>query len=68
MCTAVTGKGKVSKNLWFQNTTYLHRRTGRGGEGGCSPPKFWAIQIFWAARENLGKASFTFSRFFLLVF
>ena len=24
MCTAVTGKGKVSKNLWFQNTTYPH--------------------------------------------
>ena len=35
-----------------------HRRTGRRGEGGCSPPKFWATQIFWAARENLGKASF----------
>ena len=35
-----------------------HRRTGRGGEGGCSPPKFWATPIFWAARENLGKASF----------
>ena len=35
-----------------------HRRTGRGGEGGCRPPKFWATQIFWAARENLGKASF----------
>ena len=33
-----------------------HRRTGRGGEGGCSPPKFWATKIFWAARENLGKA------------
>ena len=29
-----------------------------GGEGGCSPPKFWATQIVWAARENLGKASF----------
>ena len=29
-----------------------------GGEGGCSPPKFWATQIFWATRENLGKASF----------
>ena len=37
----------------------LHRRTGRGGEGGCSPPpKFWATQTFWAARENLGKVSF----------
>ena len=29
-----------------------------GGEGGCSSPKFWASQIFWASRENLGKASF----------
>ena len=36
----------------------LHRRMGRGCEGGCSPPKFWATQIFWATRENLGKASF----------
>ena len=31
---------------------------GGGGEGGAGPPKFWATQIFWAARENLGKASF----------
>ena len=29
-----------------------------GGEGGCSAPKFWATQFFWAARENLGKARF----------
>ena len=35
-----------------------HRRTGRGSEGGGSPPNNWATQIFWAARENLGKASF----------
>ena len=35
-----------------------HRRTGRGGEGGCSPPKVRATQVFWAARGNLGKASF----------
>ena len=32
-------------------------RTGGGAKGGCSPPKFWATQIFWAARANLGKAS-----------
>ena len=44
-----TLRGKDSKN---------HKRTGRGGEGGCSPPQFWATQIFWAARENLGKANF----------
>ena len=46
----------------YQDTKGVnHRRTGQGGEGGeggCSPPKFWATQIFWAARENLGKASF----------
>ena len=29
-----------------------------GGEGGCSPPKIWETEIFWAARENLGKAKF----------
>ena len=33
----------------------LHRRTGRGGWGGCSPPKFWATQIFWAAKEICAK-------------
>ena len=36
---------------------YIGARAG-GGEGGCSPPKFGATQFFWAARENLGKASF----------
>ena len=39
----------------------LHRRTGGGGggaRGATDPPKFWATQLFWAARENLGKASF----------
>ena len=24
---------------------------GGGGWGGCSPPKFWATQIFWVAKE-----------------
>ena len=43
--------------LWSRHL-HLHRRTGWGGEGGCSPLKFWATQSFWAARENLGKASF----------
>ena len=47
-------------NLTVERTK-THRRTGRGGEGGeggCSPPQFWATQIFLATRENLGKASF----------
>ena len=35
-----------------------HRRTGRGGWGSCSPPKFWATQIFWAAREIWAKPVF----------
>ena len=26
-----------------------------GGLGGCSPPKFWATQIFWAAKEIWAK-------------
>ena len=34
------------------------RAGGAGGAAAPPPPKFWATQIFWAARENLGKASF----------
>ena len=51
---------EMIQRVEFRTNTYSndHRRTGRGGEGGCSPPKFWATQIFWAARENLGKVSF----------
>ena len=51
---------RVDCNRAAQAETFslTHRRTGRGGEGGCSPPKFWATQIFWAAREILGKGSF----------
>ena len=29
-----------------------------GRRAAATPRKFWATQIFWAARENLGKASF----------
>ena len=29
-----------------------------GARGAAAPPKFWATQIFWAARVYLGKASF----------
>ena len=39
------------------NVRNFHRRTGRGG-GGARGAVFCATQIFWAARENLGKASF----------
>ena len=40
---------------------FLHSRTGRGGGGGprgAAAPQSLGTQIFWAARENLGKASF----------
>ena len=55
-----TGMSKITIGIKGieRNSSHEHRRTGRGDEGGCSPPKFWATQIFWAARENLGKASF----------
>ena len=46
------------KSNRFEENVQNHRRTGRGGEGCCSPPKFWETQIFWVARENLGKACF----------
>ena len=56
------GPGSFPGRFWRTGVPSIrrcwHRRTGRGGEGGCSPPKFWATQIFWAARENLGKVSF----------
>ena len=50
--------GLISKktNLYVQQTFLLQRE--------APPPpkkkkkKFWATQIFWAARENLGKVSF----------
>ena len=48
----------IASSMLCASVHWDHRRTGRGGEGGCSPPKFWATQIFWAARENLGKARF----------
>ena len=38
--------------------TGLHRRTGRGGEGGCSPPKVWATQIFGQREEIWAKPVF----------
>ena len=38
------------------------RAGGARGGGGAPPPppppKMWATRIFWAARENLGKARF----------
>ena len=33
-------------------------RAGGARGAAAPPPKVWATQIFWAARENLGKASF----------
>ena len=37
---------------------YAYGPGGGWARGAAGPPKFWATQIFWAARENLGKASF----------
>ena len=41
-----------------------------GGAGGYQPslPKFWATQIFWAAREILAKSIFTKVSMFRFVF
>ena len=43
-----------------------HGRTGRGGEGGFSPPKFWATQIFLGSERKFGQSYFlkTFPCFF----
>ena len=40
------------------NGTNRHMRTGRGGEGGCSPPKFWATQIFLGGERKFGQNQF----------
>ena len=48
-------KFRVMFNI-FNITT--HRRTGRGGEGGCSPPKFWATQFFGQQEEIWAKPVF----------
>ena len=53
-------------HLCSRNLMRTHRLTGRGDEGGYSPPKFWATQIFWAARENFGQSHFL--KTFLCVF
>ena len=40
-------------------TSYLHIGVRAGGaRGAAAPPKFGQLRFFWAARENLGKASF----------
>ena len=38
--------------------TSIGVRAGGARGAAAPPPKVWATQIFWAARENLGKASF----------
>ena len=48
-----------SKHLEVNISQYsrIGARAGRA-RGAAAPPKFWATQIFWAARENLDKTSF----------
>ena len=54
--------------LCHANVRAVHMHTGQGARGGCSLPKFWATQIFWAAREIWAKPVFKdVSMFFLLV-
>ena len=48
----------IGQFISLRESGIYHGRTGRGGEGGCSPPKFWATQIFWAAREIWAKPVF----------
>ena len=39
------------------DTDIIGVRAG-GARGAAAPPKFGQLRFFWAARENLGKASF----------
>ena len=36
--------------------TFIHRRTSRGCEGGCSPPVTEIFEIFWAKRWWFGQS------------
>ena len=47
-----------SETIIYKLLVNLGVRAGEGARGVAAPPKFWATQIFWAARENLGKVSF----------
>ena len=53
---------KMSCNFWLSNTFSLKRLTigvrAGGARGAAAPPKFGQLRFFWAAKENLGKASF----------
>ena len=45
-----------------------HRRTGRGGEGGCSPPKFGQLRFFGRQEKTWAKPVFKdVSMFFIII-
>ena len=74
-----TKKNVSRKSSFYQLTGYKkilfykinHRHTGQGRKGGgergaAAPPNFVQLRCFWAARKNLGRASFLrrFNEFF----
>ena len=74
-----TKKNVSRKSSLYQLTGYKkilfykinHRHTGQGRKGGgergaAAPPNFVQLRCFWAARKNLGRASFLrrFNEFF----
>ena len=37
---------------------YKHRRTGQGGEGGCSPPQILGNLVFLGSTRKFGQSQF----------
>ena len=51
----ITQMGKQSINMLNMRTKVLHMNIGVRAGGAAAPPKFWATQIFWAAKEIWAK-------------
>ena len=47
---------------------WIHRRTGRGGEEGCSPPNFGQLRFFGQQEKIWAKPGFKdVSMFFIII-
>ena len=53
---------------WTKEELKEHRRTGRGGEGDCSPPKFGQLRFFGQHEKIWAKPVFEdVSMFFIFI-
>ena len=55
MSDQITAEGVVDI---YGFVCHIHRRTGRGGEGGCSPPPKFGQLSFFGQQEKFGQSQF----------